>query len=100
MHQSYHKLYTVAVDDFIPINNMEVVFSPTVSEECEDVTILDDGLFEDPETFIVTITPTDSNLLNVFRSQASITIISENSKFNFKSNFLGIPLQDREQRIH
>ena len=87
MHQTYHKFYTVAVDDFIPINNMEVVFSPTVSEECADVTILDDGLFEDPETFIITITPTDSNLLNVFRSQASITIISENSEFTLKLNF-------------
>ena len=97
MHQSYH---TIAGGDFISINNTEVIFSPTVSEECEDVTILDDGLFEDPEMFIVTITPTDSNLLNVFRSQASITIISENSEFTLKSNFLGIPLQDREQRIN
>ena len=67
--------------DFVPMTNMEVVFSPTESVECVDVTILDDGLLEDPETFIVAITPTDGNLLSVFRSQASITIISENSEF-------------------
>jgi hypothetical protein len=73
------------VDDFVPINNVEVVFPPTESEGCEDVIIRDDGLFEDPETFTVTIAPTDSNLLNIFQSQASITIISENSEFTLPS---------------
>ncbi len=75
--------FTVAVGDFVPINNMDVIFPPTDSEECVDVTIRDDGLFEDPETFTVTIAPTDSNLLNIFRSQANIAIISENSESSY-----------------
>ena len=81
MHINLNHELIVAVGDFVPITNMEVVFSPTESVECVDVTILDDGLFEDPEMFIVAITPADSSLLSVFRSQASITIISDNSEF-------------------
>ena len=68
------------MDDYVSITDMEVVFSPNESMECVAITIVNDGLFEDTEMFTVTITPTDSNLLSVFRSQARVTIISENSK--------------------
>lgn len=78
------ELNIVAVGDYVPISDMEVVFLPTESMKCVDITVLNDGLFEDPEMFIVTITPTDSNLLSVFRSQASITIISEDSEFKLE----------------
>ena len=87
-YQSCCVLNTVAVGDFVPITDMEVVFLPTESVKCVNVTILDDGLFEDPETFTVTITPTDSNLLNLSRSQARITIMSENSEFELNYNYL------------
>lgn len=84
MHIIYCELCVVAVFDYVPITDMEVVFSTTESMECIDVTILRDGLFEDTETFTVTITPIDSNLLSVFQSQASISIISEDSEFKLK----------------
>ena len=68
------------MDDYVSITDMEVVFSPNESMECVDITIVNDGLFEDPEMFTVAISPTDSNLFSVFRSQTIITIISENSE--------------------
>lgn len=87
------------MDDFVPITNMEVVFLPTDSVECVDVAILDDDLLEDPETLTVAITPTDSNLLNVFRNQANITIISENSEFKQFSKYK-YKIGSREFKCH
>lgn len=60
---------------------MDIVFSPNVTEKCIDITIVNDNLFEETETFAVSIAPSDSTLLAVFQNQANVTILSDDSKF-------------------
>ena len=59
---------------------MEIVFSPNENLKCVGITILNDNLFEEPETFGISITPSDGTLLTVTQNQAVVTIMSEDCK--------------------
>ena len=59
---------------------MDIFFSPNDREKCIEITILNDNLFEDIETFVVSISPSDSTLLAAFQNQAIVTIESDDGK--------------------
>lgn len=85
VHNNYNDIITlttlyIAVADFDPITGTEIIFSPTETEECVDISVTNDNLFEDTETFRIFVNPADSNLLTVSLDQAIVTIISDDRK--------------------
>lgn len=73
-------LFCSANVDFNQITSMELVFPPNELEKCIEITILNDDLFEETETFVVSISHSDSTLLTIFQNQAIVTILSEDGK--------------------
>ena len=86
IENSYFCLYyNSATGDFVPITDMEIVFEPIEQNQCVNITILNDNLLEDLETFTVFINSSNTSLLSVSQNQATVTITSEDSKlFNVR----------------
>ena len=59
--------------------SVELTFTPSINELCSNVTIINNQLYEDPETFDVSLITTDQDV-TLSPDMGTVTILDEDSK--------------------
>ena len=82
-------LSTTEETDFSPVT-LDVVFDQdtTTGRECFFITIVDDDVLEESETFQVTLQPRINTTIDFVESLLIVTIIDDDSKSSYNGYFL------------
>ena len=76
------EIYFLTAADFVePLNSSNKAFKPRDSEVCWDISILDDTLYEEDESFSALLSTGDSSAcINASRQSATIIIMDTDGK--------------------
>ena len=69
------------VEDYSPVSNIELLFQPASASQpqCVDIQLVDDSVLENNETFLVTLSSSDSAVLTN-PNAATVTINNDDGK--------------------
>ena len=74
------KLIFLAPEDYLPLEDEVVTFLPGSTEECADLSIIDDDMVEPTETFFVNVSSLDAGVIISFISQTTVSILDNDQR--------------------
>ena len=79
-HANFFEILILAPEDYLPLEDEVVTFLPGSTEECADLSIIDDDMVEPTETFLVLVSSLDAGVTITSPSQATVSILDNDQR--------------------
>lgn len=76
----FSEILISASEDYLPLEDEVVTFLPGSTEECADLSIIDDAMVEPTETFLVLVSSMDMGVVISSPSQATVSILDNDQR--------------------
>ena len=76
----FSEILISASEDYLPLEDGVVTFLSGSTEECADLSIIDDAMVEPTETFLVLVSSMDMGVVISSPSQATVSILDNDQR--------------------